>query len=86
MVREQSPKPAFYVFSDDVSWCKENINKLGFSDQDNVVFIEGNEPSPRNYIDMQLMTYCDYLIHDNLSSFCLAASIISEKEIKRITC
>lgn len=49
-----------------------------------ITFIEENTVDARNYIDMQLMTYCDYLIHNHQSSFCLAAQMISEKKITRI--
>lgn len=79
--KEQKPKPSFYIFSDDINWCKENLNKLGFRDNDYTVFIEGNDVEARNYIDMQLMTYCDYLVRNHTSSFCMAAKLISEKDI-----
>lgn len=84
IIKANNPKPNFFIFSDDITWCKENIKQLGFSDKDNVTFIQGNDIDARNYIDMQLMTYCDCLIYNAFSSFCLAASMISEKNIKCI--
>lgn len=86
LIKENVSQPSFYIFSDDIPWCKENKKTLGFKDNDSVVFIEGNDPSPRNYIDMQLMTFCDYLIHNHESSFCLAATFASEKDIVTIPC
>lgn len=86
LARSNSPKPNFFVFSDDLDWCMENTSQLGFSDSDNITFIQGNGVDGRNYIDMQLMTYCDYLVHNSVSSFCLAAQMISTKPIIRIPC
>lgn len=87
LIKNGKLKPAFYIFSDDIEWCKENyLKELGFSGQDYVIFIEGNELPEVSYIDMQLMTFCDYLIHDNESSFCLGAVFASKKNIIRIPC
>lgn len=84
LIKSQKDKAAFYIFSDDIAWCKENVEKLGLKDQDYVVFIEGNDVDGRNYMDMQLMGYCDYLIHNIESSFCVGASLASKKDIRRI--
>lgn len=80
-VKVGKPTPHFYIFSDDIAWCKENINKLGFNDNDNIVFITGNEEASKNYIDMQLMSFCDYLIYNPQSSFCRGATHCSDKDI-----
>lgn len=84
--KTNKPKPSFYIFSDNIEWCKENKSQIGFTDSDNITFIEGNDVDERNYLDMQLMTYCDYLIHNKKSSFAFAAQMISEKPIIRLTC
>lgn len=78
---KQNKKPSFFVFSDNLQWCKENKSSLKFNDSDDVVFVEGNDVDARNYIDMQLMTFCDYLISPEKSTFALAAKMISEKDI-----
>ena len=44
------------VFSDDIEWCKNNIEH-----DDNVFFIENNT----NYVDMCMMTLCDHNIIAN---------------------
>lgn len=85
LVKKENAVAAFYIFSDDIAWCKENIEGFKFRETEHVVFIEGNDVDERNYMDMQLMTYCDYLVRDKNSSFCLSAKNISEKNVKVIT-
>ena len=67
--------PTFFVFSDDLKYCKEHIEELGLMGR-NAIFVEGNE-RPNNYIDMQLMTMCKHRIMNN-SSFCLCAALFRE--------
>lgn len=86
LAKTSSKKVNFFLFSDDLNWCKENKRELGFNENDNITFIEGNNVDARNYIDMQLMTFCDYLIHDEASSFAQAAKIISTKPIELKPC
>lgn len=47
-----------FVFSDDISWCRENQADLGFQRFRKVHFVEGSIQG-RNYIDMQLMSQCE---------------------------
>jgi len=67
--------PTFFVFSDDLKYCKEHIEELGLMER-NAIFIEGNERS-NNYIDMQLMTMCKHRIVSH-SSFCFCAALYRE--------
>lgn len=48
-------KPAFFVFSDDIEWCKETLPKIYDA---KYIFVEGNTPPN----DMALMTVCRYFI------------------------
>ena len=50
-------QPTFFVFSDDISWTKENI-KSDFP----MHFIDNNNTSDTSYIDMQLMSICKHNI------------------------
>jgi len=50
--------PTFFVFSNDIPWCKEN---LPF---ENAVFVTGNIGKD-SYKDMQLMSYCKHNIIAN---------------------
>lgn len=49
IVLEGVKNPVFYVFSDDIVWCKKN-----FGDLNNVVFVEGNDVTE----DFELMKNC----------------------------
>ena len=49
MMKEKFDNPYFFVFSDDIPWCKENLNI------DNVVYVDWNT-GENSYIDMYLMT------------------------------
>lgn len=68
--------PVYYLFSDDIEWCKEHVEEFGFDEIDKVVFIEGNTGNGNNYIDLQLMSHCDFIIASK-SSFCFAASLLN---------
>lgn len=51
----------FFVFSDDIEWCKVNLNIPG-----EVTFISNNKGA-NSYIDMQLMSLCKHNIIANSS-------------------
>ena len=78
-VEKYGAKWQAFVFSDDITWCKENKEALGLNVFENAVFIEGNVQG-KNYIDMQLMSRCKGMILSN-SAFCyLAALLNTEKQ------
>lgn len=52
----------FFVFSNDIQWCKENIVPL--LKGANVTFVEGNKGWD-SYVDMQLMSECKHNIIAN---------------------
>lgn len=54
-LQQISPGIKFYIFSDDMPWCKENFTGVEF------VFVEGN----RHYEDMYLMANCHHNIIAN---------------------
>lgn len=68
----------FHIFSDDIAWCKENIFNMGFSHEDNILFVEGNESENLNFRDMQLMKDCKHLIISN-SSFSYLAALLNKR-------
>jgi len=53
--------PVFFIFSNDLEWCKSFFGK-----DDNVVFVEGNDVE-HSYMDMILMTYCKHHVIANSS-------------------
>lgn len=65
-------KPKFFVFSDDLAWCRQN---LGI---ENAVYVAGNTGGD-SYKDMQLMALCRHHIIPN-SSFSWWGAWLGEKE------
>ena len=59
-IQSNLTSPDFFIFSDDILWCTENLNL------DNCTFISWNKGSS-SYIDMQLMSACKHNIIANSS-------------------
>ncbi|MCH7850063.1 MAG: alpha-1,2-fucosyltransferase [Nanoarchaeota archaeon] len=57
MINKKVKNPVFYVFSDDIDWCKKNFKKLGVK----IKFMEGN----KDYEDLELMKACKHNIITN---------------------
>lgn len=62
LVRERLAQPLFLVFSDDVSWCREN---LGLND-DEVIYVDWNRGAD-SWRDLWLMSRCESHIIANSS-------------------
>lgn len=78
-LEKASGKWNLFVFSDDISWCREYQKEMGFELFAHTAFIEGNDHG-KNYIDLMLMSQCKGMIMSN-SSFCyLAALLNTEKQ------
>ncbi len=70
---ERGKQYTYFIFSDDMEYCKENRDKLGLdSIKGEYVFVEGNYGNGNNYIDMQLMSQCKNMIISNSSFGCWA--------------
>lgn len=76
-IRECGSHWELFVFSDDISWCREYQEDMGFQKFDRVHFVEGNTEG-RNYIDMQLMSQCEAMLMSN-SSFCFLAALLNTR-------
>lgn len=77
-------KTRFFIFSDDIKWCKDNVKELGFIDTDNLLFIEGNNVEAKNYIDMQLISNCDIVLAPGISGFARYGSLLNKNLIAYI--
>ena len=64
----------FFIFSDDIKWCKENFKFL-----ENVVYCENNE----DYEDLYLMSLCDDNIIAN-SSFSWWGAWLNKNDNKKV--
>lgn len=81
-LRQCIDKPVFFMFSDDISWVKENRTQLGLRPEDRVIFVEGNMGG-NNYIDMQLMAACRGMAIAN-SSFSYLAALLNRRPDKLV--
>lgn len=85
---ELLPDACFFVFSDELDWCRANAGDLGINLASRVVYVERNVRD-KSYIDMQLMSMCRGLVHDKTSTFSQAAGWLNrnlELEIKIMKC
>lgn len=58
-IKAKVDNPHYFVFSNDIRWCRENLTDLMFNDI--YSFVENND-TKNNYIDMQLMACCKHNI------------------------
>ncbi len=73
------PNKKFFIFSDNIPWCKENLEEIGFDcfpDAD-ITFVDNNKGAD-SYRDMQLMTEAKIHI-GGCSGFARMVPILSKK-------
>lgn len=78
-VKEKLTAPHFFLFSDDLDWCRQNLEGMGLQPEE-VTFVEGNRGSD-SYLDMQLMSYCKNVILVVQSSFSYLATMLNRNEV-----
>jgi hypothetical protein len=61
LAKDRYSKHIVYVFSDNIDWCRENLKV------DGAVFVDWNTAREDQYVDMELMSYCDCNIISNSS-------------------
>ena len=54
-INERIPKPIFFVFSDDIEWCRTKLNIA------NAIYVDWNKDD-NSFRDMQLMSMCKHNI------------------------
>lgn len=83
-IKENEPSNlVFYVFSDDLEWCKAHKEEVGFDETDNIMFVGWNNGS-NSYKDMQLMTFCKHNVLA-ISSFSWWGYYLSDRT-EKIVC
>lgn len=75
LIQEKIENPVFYIFSNDILWCKNNIEKLISGCK--VVYVDWNKGED-SYCDMQLLMACKTLIIAN-SSFSWWAAYLNSR-------
>lgn len=73
IINKKINNPTFYLFSDDIEWCKNNLKDLS----NNIVFIE----KQKDYEDLELMKNCKHNIIAN-SSFSWWGAWLNENSEK----
>ncbi len=76
------PNKKYFVFSDDIKWCRENISMVGLDlvGDAEIRFIEGNKYD-ESFRDIQLMSYGKIMIGGNSGFFNFAALYSDRCEI-----
>ncbi|ELV8719411.1 alpha-1,2-fucosyltransferase [Vibrio vulnificus] len=73
-INQSIENPNYFVFSDDISWCKENLQL------ENAQYIDWNK-GPKSYRDIQLMSMCKHNIIPN-STFSWWGAYLNTNEDK----
>jgi len=81
-IKKNVDDPVFFVFSDDLEWCRNNKSDIGFCKEQLVYFVNCNS-GVNSYIDMAFMANCKHNIATK-SSFGWWASFLNENP-KKIT-
>ncbi|MEZ8060966.1 alpha-1,2-fucosyltransferase [Vibrio splendidus] len=77
-IKEKVNSPTFFVFSDDIAWCREHL------ELDSVVYIDWNTKAD-SYRDMQLMSLCKHNIIPN-STFSWWGAYLNSNSDKIVIC
>lgn len=83
-VLDRHPNAHFFIFSDELDWCRQHEAELGFNLSAQTTYVAGNH-APDDYIDMQLLSMCRGIIRNEISSFSQVAGWLApnlEFEVK----
>lgn len=61
IVKQRVPDARFYVFSDDIEWCRQELSKLDAS----FTYVGDEHAGPKAANYLQLMTLCNHFIISN---------------------
>lgn len=77
-ITDRVEKPIFYVFSDDIMWCRNHLNI------ENAIYVDWNINN-ESYRDMELMTKCKHNIIAN-SSFSWWGAYLNKNKNQIVIC
>ena len=75
-IKSKIHNPFFYIYSNDMEWCKQNI--VPIIGENRLIYVDWNK-GDNSYIDMQLMSRCKSLIIAN-SSFSWWAAYLNDRD------
>lgn len=82
--KPQLKQPRFFIFSDDIKWCKDKAEALGLDKVPyQITFGEQNREPCDNQCDMKLMSMCDILLLSN-SVYGYMAALLNDKPEKMV--
>ena len=77
--------PHFFIFSDEIEWCKEHAKEYGIADIPYpVTYCCAERTILDNHCDMQLMSLCDIMILELNSVYSYMAALLNKKEHKMV--
>ena len=76
LIREHTAQPEFFIFSDDIEWCRKNLN-VG-----QAVFVDHN-PGADSWKDLVLMSACQHNVIAN-SSFSWWGAWLNANDAKKV--
>ena len=81
-IKKKIKDPYYFIFSNDIAWCKENLTSILGTDK--VQFVSHNQGN-KSYWDMYLMSCCKNMIIAN-SSFSWWAAYLNQYDNAYIIC
>ncbi|MBN8250834.1 alpha-1,2-fucosyltransferase [Priestia flexa] len=79
-IKEKYHNPSFFIFSDDIEWCKENLSFIS----NDIRYINFNN-GKNSYLDMYLMSLCNHNIIAN-STFSWWGAWLNSNADKQVIC
>ena len=83
-LEESEEEYTYFIFSDDIKWCKTHRKELGFRKaSENVIFVEENQKLGNRYVDMHLMGLCKRMVmsDENFEKWAYYLHLRSDLEI-----
>lgn len=77
--------PHFFVFSDEIEWCRDHAREYGIADIPYpVTYGCAERTDADNHCDMQLMAQCDIMILELNSVYSYMAALLNPKKDKKV--
>lgn len=77
--------PHFFIFSDEIEWCREHAKEYGITDIPYpVTYGCAERTGADNHCDMQLMAQCDIMILELNSVYSYMAALLNPKKDKKV--